>query len=155
MWALVTGVQTCARPIFEAVVVEHCPTDFDRPARIQAIAALSHGFFLLSACRFAGNAALISSKTASDSDPALPDAATQAEYRLSRSRSAPAPMISTRSFKPTLCSCRASRWPFRALAATVPSLDLIAQRWLSLGMITRGEPKWQRLAVRSRAILPP
>src|SRR3546814_18971699 len=73
----------------EAVVVEHCPTDFDRPARIQAIAALSHGFFLLTACRFAGNAALISSKTASDSDAALPDAATQAEYRLSRSRAAP------------------------------------------------------------------
>src|SRR3546814_18795997 len=70
----------------EAVVGEHCPTDFERPARIQAIAALSHGFFLLTACRFAGNAALISSKTASDSDAALPDAATQAEYRLSRSR---------------------------------------------------------------------
>src|SRR3546814_11058200 len=42
----------------EAVVVERCPTDFDGPARIQAIAALSHGVFLLTACRFAGRVVL-------------------------------------------------------------------------------------------------
>src|SRR3546814_19776811 len=42
----------------EAVVVERCSTDFDGPARIQAIAALSHGVFLLTACRFAGSVVL-------------------------------------------------------------------------------------------------